>query len=329
MQLPFRDVLLQAVEKGEFKLSDFEFQGQQMWRFEGYSTGYTTRWTVHPSSGSWVVLFTGKDRGPGGVEAALLLELANSLAPVAIDPSSPPPMPPIEVGVPTPLPTASSPQGVGEITLDELDRFVGTFRLPSGGTFRVERSDRGLRLQAAGLQASVRVREGRWPGQTSVLAQRSEDRGLALLGRLLEGDASVVDEAFADSAPAASASALLAGILAEHGALSRLEFVGTAPVDRAARSWFRVVCAQGSALVVVDWLDERRFARCRRASAEPPFGVDLTVTAPDWAVGRATGGWPLRLTIEGRGDARVMVFEDGSPGDDGLIDCELVPNSPR
>jgi hypothetical protein len=106
---------------------------------------------------------------------------------------------------------------------------------------------------------------------------------------------------------------------------ARTEFVGSELGDRGepAHSWFRLRGKDGELLLHAVWHDAQRFSTCTAATAEPPFMVPVQVVRADCAVAKTPGG-DLRLTIEGRGPARVLVFEDGTPGAAGLLDCPLV-----
>lgn len=314
-----RGLLLRPFGDGSVRVTQIDTAGQRVVRIEGYTEGFKTWWTLHEASRSWVVLFTGEEHGPFAIEEAMLLEVAQTLLPATAPVVEPEPAAP-ELPV-----KATTPAATPAATTEQIERFVGDYALPAGGTFRIERAGAGLRLRASGVQAAVRIGEGSWPGQGGALALRAEDRGLSLLSRLLAGDATVVDEAFAAAAAANAGSTLLAGILADHGALTRIEFVGNESDKRSVRSWFHIVCANGDAWITADWQDARRFARLGSAVASTPFVIPLTVVGPDRATAQALGGAALDLTLEGRTGQRVLVFGDGSAGENGLIDCRETP----
>lgn len=317
-----RELLWRPLVGPQLKIRRADVGAIALRRIEGFDAGFQTRWTVHDASKSWVVLCTDQAAPLDRLEAALVTELAATLAAAPPTPEPPTPEPFTEPERPAPEPTAAA--------ASELDRFTGTFELPAGGRFRIARDGAALRLFGEGAQASVRLVEGVWPGLLGAVARRSEDRGIALLERLVRGDATVVGEAFADAAAARAASTALAGFVAGHGAFDRAEFVGTAlPRRGVVESWYRLVCTGGAATVRVSWRDERRFATCALSTEPPPFSVEVAVTGPDRATARSAGGQVLALTVEGRGDGRTLVFEDGTPGDDGLLECALVPAAPR
>lgn len=323
-----RDLLLRPLPGGSLKVITADIGGQQLRRIDGYASGYHTRWTIHESSRSWVVLCSHNKFPVSDLEAALVGELLK----VSAEEPTPPPVEPDPEPEPAPAVTAAKNHkpAASNVAADLVDRFVGTFALPSGGCFRIEQNGALLRLHGEGLQASVRLIDGAWPGTRGALVQRSEDRGLALLARLIRGDATAVDEAFVDPGTANSMTTLLAGVLAEHGALQRIEFLGTDFTVRGqVDSWFRIVCARGEATIRLQWRDQKRFAGCALTIDVPPFAIDIAVLAADSAAGQTNSGRILRLTIEGRGDRRILVFEDQTAGKEGLIDCPLVPKGLR
>lgn len=318
-----RDLLFRPMIGGALKIFEANAGGERLLKVDGGATGYRTRWSMHEPSRSWIICCAANDTKIADLESPLLRELASvwaggAMADAADVGSTPTPQPTTAPTRPPPVPTASA------------DRFVGTFALPTGGVFRIERSGGGLVLRAEGAEASVRLMEGVWPGKLGALAQRSEDRGIALLERLVRGDATVVDEAFADSGKARDASTAMAGFVSTSGEFERIEFLGTSVPRRGViESWYRLACTKGAATLQVRWQDDQRFASCEITTAAPPFAVPLTTGKADWANAKAMSGQMLRLTMEGRGERRTLVFEDRTSGDNGLLDCVQQAAAPR
>ncbi|MCR9245440.1 MAG: beta-lactamase family protein [bacterium] len=322
-----RDLWWRPLAGGAFAVRETDAGGQKLRVFEGRTPGYRTRWTLHERSRSWVVICAGKATNIDALESALLSELARELTPGAVagGAAAKPPTPAPGARTPAPPPGGTSAGAVGA---SDAARFVGIFELPTGGRLQIVSLGGKLRLIGEGLQGSVRVAQGGFAADP--VATRQADRGIALLERLVRGDASAVDDAFRDAASATAITAALAGFVTANGEFERVAFVGNPKAGAAnsrrpsKESWFRVDCARGSRYVIVRWRDERRFASCKLSADEPPFAAELQVIAPDTAVARTAAGRPVRITMEGRGNARTLVFEDATPGDAGLIDCVEV-----
>lgn len=307
-----RDLLWRPIATGALRRERAALGGRTLLRVTGYAGGYCTMWTLDPDARDWVVVMTGDDAAAAKVTIAVVAVLGPATTSAAASPAAP--------AAPAAPPRADPAAQAGR------PRFVGEFALPTGGRFAIALQGDGLRLEATGVEPAVRLALGSWVAAAGAAAARHEDRGVALLQRLAAGDVTALDDGFgaAGGAAAEATSAAIAAFLAEHGALQRCEFVGDEAVAAGARSWFRLRGERGAVLLVADWRDDRHFARCEAAAAPPPFALELTLVAPDRAVGTAAGGAAIVCTVEGEGDRRVLVFEDGTPGPDGLLECRLV-----
>ncbi len=287
--------------------------GATIVRVHGSCTGYRARWVVDARSRSWVVVLTDDAGDTDAVEAALTGEAWRSIAVLGAAGDAP------AVGD-----AAAAPRSVAAWPTAAVERFAGTFALPrGGGTFRVERAGAGVRLVGLGLQASARLLEGRWPPPAEDRLRRAEDRGLLLLQRVLAGDASVDEDGCEAASVGAAARAELAAWIAANGAPTSVEYVGTT-LGGHGESWFRVATTSAEAFVRAAWTAQATWMRCTIAAEPLPFVVDLAYVRADTATATLANGRQLVVTIEGRDDGRTLVYEDASPGDDGLLDCGVV-----
>jgi len=320
------DVLWRPSAGGEaFSVNVIGAGSERLVRVAGQTKGYRWRWLVHLATRTWIVLATEDFGSTAELETALLGELAQQLV-AAQPPHEPPP------AVPPPVPSSGAPgPGLPQSPVDgpSAERFVGTFAMPNGGgTLRIDRVGDGLRLSGSGLQASARIVDGAWSAGNAARAARAEDLGRALVERLARGDETAA-EGFASPELASAAQRLIGDWLDAHGPLTRIEFVGTQFTGTQPHSWFLVHGADATMTFCAAWRDEQHLGSCRVPAEPPPFAVPLQVVRADCAIARAVAGGELRLTVEGPPSARVLVFEDGTPGPSGLLDCTLVGNAPR
>jgi CubicO group peptidase (beta-lactamase class C family) len=298
-------------------------------RVAGRTTGYACCWLLHRESRSWIVLATDDTAATPALERDLALELLQRLQPATAGAGRPAPSP---GAAPPPADAGAAPDRSGGAGAaggarpteagGDLDRFVGTFALPAGGgTFCIERTGSGLRLQASGLQASARI-AGAWSPLAEPRLRSLEDRGLAILGWLCSDDVEMCRGAFATADAADAAGGLVRQWLASKGPHLRSELVGTRLGERDAESWFRLVGARGDLVLAAVWSDARQLARCGVGEAPAQFAADVVLVRPDAAAARTAAGFDLLLTVEGRGSSRCLVYEDPA----GLLDCVLVPS---
>lgn len=311
-----RAPLWQPLAGDEYAVSTLPGQGGAIVRVQGQCVGYRARWIVDPASRSWVVILTEDYGSTDAVEVALLAaawqavaELRSAAAPTAA------------------APAAGDAAGDGTWSAAASERFVGTFTVPrGGGTFRIERSNDGVRLVGLGLQASARLREGLWPGPGEDRLRQAEDRGLVLLGRVLADAPQVDQDGFETASVGATARAELRAWAAAHGGVTRVEYVGTT-LEGHGETWFRLLGKDGEAFVRAAWIGASKWVRCGLAAEPLPFAVLLSPVRADVATGTLANGRRIVVTMEGLTGARTLVFEDGSAGDDGLLDCPEVPQA--
>ncbi|HEX5051252.1 MAG TPA: serine hydrolase domain-containing protein [Planctomycetota bacterium] len=309
---------------GAYAVLPVPLNGETYVNVRGQCGGYRAHWFVHRSSQSWAIVLT-DDQGPvDELEGALLAQIGKlraAASPVASGEPAPSKTEPGASAAPEPAALGTGPPWPQAAA----DRFVGTFVLPrGGGTLSIEREGKALRLAAAGLQASARLAEGRWPPPNEARLRQAEDLGLSLLGRLLADEPAVDAEGFGDAAAGAAARQLVRTWQAEHGGAARASYIGTR-LEGAGESWFRLVGKDAQLVLRAPWHDERRWQRCVAATEPAPFAVWLEFVQPDCAVARSATGGLFSFTIEGEGDTRRLVFEDQSFGGDGLLECELAP----
>jgi CubicO group peptidase (beta-lactamase class C family) len=313
-----RAVAWKPITGTDYGVTALPANGDTLVRVHGSCTGYRARWTVDPGSRSWVVILAEDYGNTDAVEAALCGEAWQAVAALKA-PAAPAPA----AGEPG---TATTPGADAAAAWPPaaVERFAGTFTLPrGGGVFRIERSGAGVRLCGIGLQASARVLEGRWPPPGEDRLRRAEDRGLSLLKRALANDASVDQDGCEAGSVGAAARAELAAWVAANGAPTAVEYAGTT-LQGHGETWFRIANARAEAFVRAAWSAKSTWMRCTVAAEPLPFAAELVLVRPDVAVANLPGG-RLVLSMEGRDDARNLLFEDDSPGEHGLLDCPLAP----
>lgn len=312
--------LWQPLAGDDYGVEALPGNGETLVRVHGRCAGFRARWQVQRRTRSWVVLLSEDYGNLDAVETALAAAAWQFAAAV------PPPGPPAAGDARTSPPAAdATAPAVPGWPSAAAARFAGTYALPrGGGRFVVERCADGLRLVGVGLQASVRTSEGRWPSPAEERLRRAEDRGLHLLDRLVAGDREVARQGFADLGAGATAQRELVAWVEGNGAPVRTEYVGTTLAGGGA-SWFRLIGPRACAVVRATWADAARFAQCALTTEPIPFAVPLSFVRDDVAEGTVAGR-RIVVTIEGRDGARRLVFEDETPGHDGLLDCDLVAN---
>ncbi len=285
-------------------------------RVHGHTTGYRTRWVIDRTTRSWVVILSEDYGATDAVEAALAAATWQAVAAARTEAVTPS----------VPAPTPSDPAVPAAWAAGDIERFVGSFALPSGGgTFRIERAANGVRLVGSGLQASVRLSVGFWPPPNEARLRTAEDRGLSLLARVLADDATVDAAGFETPSVGAAARAELRAVVQASGAPTRIEYIGMTQQGHG-ESWFRCVWAKEERIVRAAWIHATKWVRCTWAQEPIPFAVDLEFRRPDVAVATLANGKRILVTMEGRGAQRQLVFEDASAGHDGLLDCPLLPS---
>lgn len=287
--------------------------GDTMIRVHGQTDGYRARWLVHRALRRWIVILTEDYRDPGPLETALVaatMEPTATAKPVAAAGGAPPVT---DDGWPTAA----------------IERWVGTFELPrGGGSFTIRRDGAGLSLCGEGLQASARLEHGLWPPYGEARLRSAEDRGLRILEQLLAADASFDRAGFAEPEQGAAARGKLLEWKTQNGPTVAVRLIGTRldppfQPPGSAESWFRL-SGKGKDLVIrVPWADAARFRRVEPTDDVPPFRLPLQYARTDVAFTDAGSRQRLVLSMEGVGDKRCLVFEDGSAGTQGLLECPL------
>lgn len=281
----------------------------------GQTEGYRARLLLHRASRSTIVVCgNGQAQLDPLVQAlasALLVGLPPAPPPVAAEPA--PSTPPGPEPAPAPVASGSAAQRA---------RFVGTFDLPAGGSFAIVEQSGGLLLLGRGLQGSARVGYGSWPPpKVEDTLRTAEDRGLALLAAMVQDERTAFGDAFAGDDASLAARRLWDEAQRQHGKPSSIELLGT-QVGEPTTSWFQVVFGSTPVRWQVTWAGAR-FAAIRVAAGELPFQLPLQVVRADVAVATTRSGQALMLTVEGEGADRCLVFEDGSGGAGGLLECRL------
>ncbi len=264
--------------------------------------GYRLRLLLHLPSRTWCMLWSDDLTQIDAVQSVLQAELAAALLPRS-------------------EPAAAPASSATAAAAAEPQRWLGRYALPGdGGQFVIEAGDGGLVLRGEGVAAAARLQFGSWPGGHGPALQNLAGRGQAVLERLARGDATVLGEAFVAAAAGTRASDLVGALCADHGALLRVEPLGVKHEPPTAQ--FRWVGARGSAVLQVQFAAGRQIAAVAVDRGPVGTAVPLAVLRADVATARAGSGGELRLTMEGRAGRRVLVFGDGSPGPEGLIECQ-------
>jgi hypothetical protein len=318
-----RAVLWRPIAGDSYGVTALPANGETMVRVHGHTVGYRARWLVQPSTRSWIVILTEDYGSTDAVEAALAAEAWQAAA-VAMAPPAPTPA----AGTPNAGTSSGDALTVGAWSDADAERFVGTFELPRGGDrFRIERTAKGLQIVGIGLQASARLLHGGWPPPGEDRLRRAEDRGLALLNRVLADDKKVDDDGFESASVGKSARDELRTWQQRNGGKPRLvQYAGTTLTGHG-ETWFRIVAtASGSEVLVrAAWNSRGEWLRCSIADEPLPFAAPLTWIRPDAATILLANGTELLVTMEGTKDKRRLVYEDQTGGGEGLLDCNLVP----
>lgn len=298
----------------EYRVQALAVAGFDLVVAHGAVAGYRARYVLDRKSRSWIVLLA-DERGLEPVQNALLLAL---LAPPEAAPAD------AAAGAAAPAESLPGPAS-GTAPPEDLERFVGVFELPTGGTVEVRAQGGGLLVTGRGLVASARIAAGQWPPPgDEALLRRREDVAVARLARLLEGDAAVLADGFA-SDPARVEARALAQRLAAAGPVDRVEFVGSEvgkpKPGKPASSWLRVVRAgQPPAVLQATWDARQRWTALKESEEPAAFRAAFRLLRRDLAAA-VIAGKPVTLTVEGTGAGRVLVLEDATPGPLGLVEC--------
>ena len=182
----------------------------------------------------------------------------------------------------------------------------------------------GLLLRGLGLQGSARVAYGRWPpAKVEEQLRAAEDRGLVLLQAMAQDERTAFGDAFASDDASLGARRLWDEASRRHGKPGAIELLGT-QVGEPMTSWFQILFGTTPVRWQVTWVGAR-FAALQLATGELPFELPLQLLRADVAAGTTRSGQAILITIEGSGDQRCLVFEDGSAGSGGLLECRLLP----
>ncbi|MEC7584972.1 MAG: serine hydrolase domain-containing protein [Planctomycetota bacterium] len=278
-------------------------------QLHGAVSGYRARLIVHRASNSWIVLLANPQdlqRVAVSLGALVTEEIGKTVAAAVEEPDPAPLTPPDRPEV------EEEPVGYRP-TPEELQRFTGLFQAANGDAYRVEVKGRGLVVTGLGLAASARMQFGRWPpSRYEDRLRRYEDRGLAMLQRLLAGDRS--GDAFTSDRASVKAMQLLGSLEQQLGDAPTVRFLGS-EVGSSSTSWFLV---EGNEPVVLcaRWSRGNKFSSLRVSDKPAPFSCAFAVRRPDWAEATESGK-RMSLSVEGKGAARVLVLEDRG----GLIEC--------
>lgn len=296
-----------------YRVRPIESGGVAFVEVHGAASGYRTRLLVHRASQSVLVLCSGEvDLDP--VEARLCTILARAIAAAPDAATSPSASPKPQ------SPSSPSAPSTGRAVATDLDRFVGVFALPAGGSFTVRKQGDALLVSGSGLQASARLVAGRWPppGKSEDLA-RLEDRGLALLEPIVQAQPDALRKAFVSDDAAIAGKQVVDGLRPRLSSSPGLSYVGTESAAPRA-SWFRLKAKDGALYLRVVWSADGRFQALSEGKEPLSFRAEFRVLRRDVAAA-AIGGTTVSLTVEGEGASRVLVYEDGSAGDAGLLEC--------
>lgn len=209
-------------------------------------------------------------------------------------------------------------------------RFAGRYRMPSGDEFEITADGKDLVVQALGLQAAERVLSGRWPAPAAFSGpmdqdwlRSRQDRVLLLADHLAQRDEQQAVELCTSLEVARAAAELWRSLAVPKDAPPRLVFAGTDTATPPV-SWLRLGDAK-PVWLRFRWGVDGRISGMERANAGPQFRTRFVIERADCAAGNAARTkQPIRVTIEGEGDGRVLVWEDGTEGPGGLVACVLV-----
>lgn len=292
--------------------------GTELVQVRGQTDGYRARLLLHRASRSTIVVCgNGQAQLEPIVQALATALMAGTVVvpPVAAAPEPVPAPPPGPEPALAPVASGSAAQRA---------RFVGRFELPVGGSFIVVEQAGGLLLRGLGLQGSARVAYGGWPPpKVEDRLRAAEDRGLAMLQAMAQDERMAFGEAFASDDASLAARRLWDETSRRHGQPGAIELLGT-QVGEPTTSWFEILFGTTPVRWQVTW-GGAKFAALRLATGELPFELPLQVMRADVAVGKTRSGQAILITIEGSGDQRCLVFEDGSGGSGGLLECRLRP----
>ncbi len=203
---------------------------------------------------------------------------------------------------------------------EDVLRFCGVFRLPSGGSLEVrpDASGQGLLVLGLGSKGALWLAGGKAPAERvqeaiDVAAERAE----RALRPLLSGKGEVDEAGFAGAAALAAAQKLVVGLEPRLGPQRTVRHCGSElPAQRV--TWLVVRGRKASAWLKVQWSAAGKIAGLVEAKAaeQPPGLLALGLLRRDLAAG-ARGAQRTTLSVEGRGAGRVLVLEDRR----GLFEC--------
>jgi len=311
-----RKRLLEPVELRPFRVAEGAVPGSPDSRvMNGTAPGYRVRAVVDPRTRSVVVVSTDETMDPEPLLVAVGGALVGAPAPTAAGPVEPVATEP----APPPDPTAATPA-----------RFVGRYRMPTGDELEVVADGQALVVSGTGLQAAERVQSGRWPAQGAFSGpldqdwlRSRQDRVLLLAEHLTQRDEKQATELCATLDVARAAQELWRSLALPKDRPPQLAFAGTDTATQPV-SWLRVGDAPFQ-WFRFRWGADGRISGMERATAGPQFRTKLVIERADCAAGTAARTkQAIRVTIEGVGDDRVLVWEDGTEGPGGLVACPLV-----
>lgn len=315
-----RKLLLAPLDHRSFRVLEGAIPGSPESRILTTSeSGYRTRIAIDPRMRSVTVVTCDETLDPEPVLVAVGRTLYADPAAAAVGVAPPATGPVAAETVPVADPTATTPV-----------RFVGRYRMPSGDEFEVTADGKDLVVSASGLQAAERVQSGRWPAQGAFSGpmdqdwlRSRQDRVLLLAEHLTQRDEKQATELCATLDVARAAQELWRSLALPKDLPPQLAFAGTDTTTPPV-SWLRVGDAP-SQWLRFRWGVDGRISAMERATAGPQFRTKLAIERADCAAGTAARTkQPIRVTIEGVGEGRVLVWEDGTEGPGGLVACPLV-----
>ena len=315
-----RKLLLAPLDLRSFRVLEGAIPGSPESRILTTSdAGYRTRVAIDPRMRSVTVVTCDETLDPEPVLVAVGRTLYADPAAAAAGVAPPATGPVASEPVPAADPTAATPA-----------RFVGRYRMPSGDELEVTADGRDLAVEALGLQAAERVLAGRWPVQGAFSGpmdqdwlRSRQDRVLLLAGHLVQRDEREAAELCTSLDVARAAQDLWRSLALPKDESPQLAFAGTDTATPPV-SWLRVGDAKPQWLRF-RWGVDGRISAMERAAAGPQFRTRLVIERADCAAGSAARSkQAIRVTIEGEGDGRVLVWEDGTEGPGGLVACPLV-----